>query len=125
MKSFYGETLKCKYSKALTLVELLVVIAVIAILAGLFMPATSHPRLAVRVRCASNLKQVGLAFRIWEGDNNEHYPMQVYTNKLGGPLFINSREQFRYFQVMSNELSNPRIVFCPADSSRTPATNFT
>jgi prepilin-type processing-associated H-X9-DG protein len=29
-----------------------------------------------------------------------------------------------HFQVLSNELSNPRILWCPADASRQPAVNF-
>ena len=49
---------------ALTLVEVLVVIAIIAILAGFFLPGPSHSKdKAIRIKCVSNLKQVGFAFR--------------------------------------------------------------
>jgi len=70
------------------------------------------------------LKQIGLAFRIWEGDHGDQFPMSVYTNELGEPLFANAAHAYHYFQVMSNELNNPKILICPSDSKRIMAKNF-
>jgi prepilin-type processing-associated H-X9-DG protein len=105
-----------------TLVGLLIIIAVIAILAAMLLPAlASAKRKAQRINCVNNLKQDGLAFRLWEGDNGDKYPMAVSTNKNGTMEYAG--DVFRDFQVMSNELSTPKILVCPADD-RNAAASF-
>jgi len=114
-----------KRNLALTLIEVMVTIIALAVIAALVLPIligpTYHP--AARIRCASNLKQIAMAFRTWESDNNNHYPMHGFTNQLGVMEFPNASNIFRYFQVMSNGLINPKILICPADS-RSAAANF-
>ena len=103
---------------------LLVVVAVLAILAAMLLPAlASAKRKSKRIQCVNNLKQDGLAFRIWEGDNNDKLPMDVPTAKGGTKEFDTGADTFRHFQVMSNELSTPKILACPADN-RTAAASF-
>jgi competence protein ComGC len=107
-----------------TLVALLVIIAVLALLAAMLLPAlAAAKRKAQRINCVNNLKQCGLAFRIWEGDNGDKYPMAVSTEKGGTMEFDSGADTFRHFQVMSNELNTPKILICPADT-RVVADNF-
>ncbi len=113
---------------------MIVVVAIFGV-AGFLLPAFIRPRCSYspRIRCVNNLKQVGLAFRLWSGDNGDHYPM-AYAGNTNYPLINRGNAwsadetmaQFQYtvFAAMSNELSTPKIVACPQDK-RTTATNFT
>jgi prepilin-type N-terminal cleavage/methylation domain-containing protein len=125
-----------KQKSAFTLIELLVVIAIIAILAAMLLPALSAAkRKAQRINCVNNLRQVTLAFKTWEGDNGDRFPMAVSTT-AGGALqdvwsanansltTANPVAMTNVFCVMSNELNTPKILYCTSDSPRTAAAQF-
>src|SRR5208282_6549789 len=72
-------------SSAFTLIELLVVIGIIGVLLGILLPAMEHVRHQGYIdKCASNLRQIGLAISMYCNDNQGNYPRTLYLT--GAPL---------------------------------------
>jgi prepilin-type processing-associated H-X9-DG protein len=124
---------KPKLCTAFTVADLLAVMIVVFVFVAVFLPALVPRRARVRSRisCVNNLKQVGLAFRMWSDDNNSKYPM-AYAGDTNYPLINYGTNwqsaaveyEFTVFESMSNELSTPKFIVCPQDK-RIAATNFT
>ncbi len=111
-------------NRALTFIEVLVVIAGLAILAVLLLPVLAASKhVPQSINCVSNIKQISLAAHIWEGDNNNLYPMQVSVTNGGAMELIITNNIAGLFQVMSNELSTTKILICPQDTKVIKPTN--
>jgi hypothetical protein len=94
--------------------------------AGLLLPVLAKAKAkAQSIACMNNMKQIGLAFRIWANDHQDRFPFNVSTNdnvavKLGDTV----EDPVKIFQMLSNELATPKILVCPADSAKHPAMGF-
>jgi len=111
-------------SQAMTLFEVLVVIAALVVLAAMLLPALSQPRRRSRINCINDIHQIGLAYKSWASDNNDKYPMEVSTANGGAMELAMRGIAYANFQVMSNELSTPKVLICPQDTNRITAKDF-
>jgi hypothetical protein len=116
--------------EGLTLFEVAVVIAALVLFGAVMLPQfvrENHP--PSRITCVNNLKQIGVAYRIWENDNGDKYPMQQLESAGGMvELVTNSASIGRYaylpYSLMQNELGqSPKVVLCPSDD-RSYSDNF-
>lgn len=130
-----------KGKKAFTLIELLVVIAIIAILVAILLPAlAAAKRKAQTAQCANNLRQQGIALRLWADDHNGNYPMTVRYSQGGTEENVESTAAVAagipapsatlyslgvVYASASNQLSSPKLIVCPSDPLRSVATNWT
>src|SRR5258706_1380047 len=110
---------------AFTLKELLVILTVGCSLLCVLVVELSKARQRTRgICCNCNLKQVGLAFKLWAGDHQEKFPMQVSVTNGGTMEMVDSGKTFMHFAAISNELSTPKVLVCPADRTRKRAADF-
>ena len=94
-----------------TLTELLVVISIIAILAGLTMPALNKARAsAMATACSSNLKQVGAVFVLYANDNEDMLPPA--ETKADEPWFWGLEDK-KYFRNDMRNNTSKTVVNCP------------
>jgi prepilin-type processing-associated H-X9-DG protein/prepilin-type N-terminal cleavage/methylation domain-containing protein len=106
--------------RAFTFTELMVVIAITAILGALLLPALCKAKAHARTAaCASNLRQIGLALTIYVGDFRK-YPTGMrwvvtslpwYANQVLTPYTARSRREF--FCPAQRPATKPGIDFCP------------
>ena len=109
------------------LVDLMIVISIIFLVSVCLLPILKARHLYAtrqRVSCASNLKQVGVAFRLYANDHDGHYPMTL-ENAIGGTKqFTAPRETYRHFLAVGTELSSPHVLVCPEDSHKIKVPDF-
>lgn len=104
---------------AFSFLELLLVLVIVLLAAGTFvLPYLVRSGRAPRIDCINNLKQIGLAYRMWSNDHDGKFPMSVSTNHGGSMEYNYSGKVFRHYEAMANELNSPKRLWCPSDTRR-------
>ncbi|MBI1332236.1 MAG: prepilin-type N-terminal cleavage/methylation domain-containing protein [Armatimonadetes bacterium] len=108
--------------RAFTLIELLVVIAIIAILAAILFPVFAQAKQAAKATsCLSNLKQLDLAFIMYQGDNDDSFPLSSYGTPTSFVL---------WHDIIDPYVKNKQVWLCPCsnvkqfDTSGAPTSHF-
>ena len=110
------------------MVDVVVTVGILVILfflAGVSLNLYSAHHRPWRIMCVNNLKEDALAVKIWEGDHNDKLPQMLSVTNGGSRELLLRGNVAAYFQIMSYELSTPKILFCDIDPDHIRADSFT
>ena len=111
--------MRSRWLRAFTLIELMVVIVIVAILAALLLPALGRAKgQAGQAVCLSNIRQIGLAFRLYTSEHQDRFPdrrdLKISLGYRPWDTWPPSDPRGGWAAVtLSNELSGPRVWTCP------------
>ena len=109
-----------------SLLELLVVVGIIGVLAGLLLPAVQQARESSRrTQCLSNLRQVYFTFEQYAHDHGERVPIGYRkTKQFNSMVYSDTAKKWVLFGklVVEDYFQTPQILFCP--SERNPKFQF-
>jgi prepilin-type N-terminal cleavage/methylation domain-containing protein/prepilin-type processing-associated H-X9-DG protein len=126
----------CSRSRGFTLIEVLVVIGIIGVLLAILLPAAERVRHQAYIdKCASNLRQIGLALQMYANENQGNYPRTIYDPTFTSPLVtgtgITASDPFQAGGVQANDLTapiflliksqhvQPEVLICPYSDATT------
>ena len=114
---------------ALTLIDVIAAIAVLAVLAAILLVSVLRDvrKKEFNWECGRNLEYIGIAYRMWAQEHQGHFPASESVSNGGWKELLTNSDQgsncWKYYAMMADELTTPRLLFCPFDE-RSRATAF-
>lgn len=107
---------------AFTLIELLSIVAIAVVVVGILVFSIPRANLkSERIQCVNNLKNIGLAFRIFATDHSDLFPADILASN---DVAMTSIDIVQVYSSISKELVDPKLLYCPSDKQRNPASSF-
>jgi len=110
---------ECSYS--FTLIEILVVAAIIAVLTAMLLPALSEAReSAQRVKCLSNQKQMAVAMVAYAGEYNDHFPPGSDGMNASYTFQVATRGEWDCLGhlIETGFITDPELLYCPSQREK-------
>jgi prepilin-type N-terminal cleavage/methylation domain-containing protein len=111
-------------NRAMTLLEVLVVIAVVLVLIATLLPALSGSHRPTGPMCMNNVKQIEIGFIMCIQDNYGKIPIQTSVTNDGTMEYLERNQTFPHYQKIALYIRNPSLLVCPDDKERHAAENF-
>ena len=110
-----------KIRPGFSLLELIVVVAIISILAAILLPALGRAReSARRVTCANNLKEFGLVFKMFSAENKGFWPVRNVPYRLPYAPDLRCRSHFDGAYLYPEYFNDINLMICPGDAESFP-----
>ncbi|HEY0457162.1 MAG TPA: hypothetical protein VGE41_12360 [Verrucomicrobiae bacterium] len=111
--------------RAFTFIDLLIVLVTLCFASAIVYTRLNRPKARGHpMNCVNNLKQVGLAARMFSNDHNEKFPWDVALAEGGTKEHATNIDAILHFTPMINELTTPKVLFCPTDKKRARASDW-
>ncbi len=126
MKTNYTKTSGEINFKMFSLIELLIVTAMIAILASMLLPMLNMAReMAHSIACANNLKQLGFSFSSYVNDNNDYFPPAHLDQLTGDSNLTYAVWNWAYMLQRDTYVATGKLYRCPSAEKIMPGNSTT
>jgi hypothetical protein len=107
-----------------TLLECLVIIAVIVVLIVLAIPTKDRSRESTVVTCLNNQRTAAMGLFAWASEHGDTFPWRLRADHGGTLEFVACGDASPHFRLLSNYISKPRYLICPTDRARSEAASL-